>query len=70
MCDHTRVQSDRKVAFIIFLLVSGCHDRTDLPGIGNLQENENPMEDSRASLENGNVALDSKKTFQIFLKGI
>ncbi|PJZ27907.1 hypothetical protein CH370_13505 [Leptospira kmetyi] len=70
MCDHTRVQSDRKIAVLFFRLVSGRHDRTDLPGLGNLQENENPMEDSGGSLENGNVALDSKKTFRNFLKGI
>ncbi|EKR99051.1 hypothetical protein LEP1GSC125_3378 [Leptospira mayottensis 200901122] len=29
------------------------HDQTELPAVGNLQENENPMEDSIGTFENG-----------------
>ncbi|EMF80827.1 hypothetical protein LEP1GSC188_3647 [Leptospira weilii serovar Topaz str. LT2116] len=38
----------------------GPHDQTELPTVGNLQENENPMEDSIGTFENGNEALDLK----------
>ncbi|GIM20549.1 hypothetical protein KHM19_30060 [Leptospira borgpetersenii] len=46
----------------------GSHDQTELPAVGNLQENENQMEDSVGTFENGNEKLDLKKRSGILRK--
>ncbi|ALO28091.1 MULTISPECIES: hypothetical protein [Leptospira] len=51
-----------------FFLPLGSHDQTELPAVGNLQENENQMEDSVGTFENGNEKLDLKKRSGILRK--
>ncbi|EMJ84487.1 hypothetical protein [Leptospira borgpetersenii] len=52
----------------LFFLPLGSHDQTELPAVGNLQENENQMEDSVGTFENGNEKLDLKKRSGILRK--
>ncbi|AMX56962.1 hypothetical protein LBK6_00675 [Leptospira borgpetersenii serovar Hardjo] len=52
----------------MFFLPLGSHDQTELPAVGNLQENENQMEDSVGTFENGNEKLDLKKRSGILRK--
>ncbi|QDK24553.1 hypothetical protein FHG68_19010 [Leptospira weilii] len=52
----------------MYFLSFGPHDQTELPAVGNLQENENPMEDSIGTFENGNEALDLKNRSGILRK--
>ncbi|WP_016759568.1 hypothetical protein [Leptospira weilii] len=70
MSDHTRIQSDGQGSFFLSFLSFGPHDQTELPAVGNLQENENPMEDSIGTFENGNETLDLKNRSGILRKEI
>ncbi|TGK30165.1 hypothetical protein EHQ05_04185 [Leptospira yasudae] len=70
MCDHPGIQSDRQIGVVCSFFFSDSHDRTGFTCVGNLQENENPMDDSEATFENGNRSEIRKKEYRNSPKGI